>query len=93
METNSDITPDEEASEESGEPAFDLWSDEGARYFNAILDEGSAYLSAGVHLSEDFEPDIEDEPGEYVDPELYNPDEETLPPGEMELIFENCFIM
>ena len=93
MGTNSDNTPDEEAREESGDLAFDFWSDEGARRYNEMLDEGSAYLSKGVHLSEDFEADLEDESYEYRDPELYDPDEETLPPGEMELIFENCFIM
>jgi hypothetical protein len=91
--TNSDNTPDEEAREESGDPAFDFWSAEGARRFNEMLDEGSAYLSTGVRLSEDFESDLEDEPCEYFDPELCDPDEETLPPGEMELIFENSFIM
>jgi hypothetical protein len=93
MGTNSDNTPDDEAREESGDPVFDFWSDEGARRFNEMLDEGSAYLSTGVHLSEDFEADLEDEPCEYLDPELYDPDEETLPPGEIELIFENSFIM
>jgi hypothetical protein len=93
MGTNSDNTPDEDAREESDDPSFDFWSDEGARRFNEILDEGSAYLSTGVRLSEDFEADPEDEPCEYLDPELIDPDEETLPPGEMELIFENSFIM
>ena len=47
----------------------------------------------GVDLSQDFEAYFEDEPCEYLDPELYDPDEETLPPGEMELIFENSYIM
>jgi hypothetical protein len=36
---------------------------------------------------------LEDEQCEYLDPELYDPDEETLPPGEMELIFENSYVM
>ena len=93
MGTNSDNTPDEEAREEWGDPAFDFWSDEGARRFNEILDEGSAYASADVHLSEDFEAYLEDEQCEYLDPELYDPDEEALPSGEMELIFENSYIM
>jgi len=91
--TNSDNTPDEEAREERGDPAFDFWSDEGARRFNDALDEGSAYISAGAHLSEDFEAYRDEEQCEYLDPELYDPDEETLPPGEMELIFENSYIM
>lgn len=93
MGTNSNNTPDEDERKESCEPEFDFWSDAGARRFNEILDEGSAYLSTGARLSEDFETEYEDEPCEYLDPELYDPDEETLPPGEMELIFENCFIM
>jgi hypothetical protein len=91
--TNNDNTPDEEARDERGYPAFDFWSDEGARRFNEILDEGSVYTSANIHLSEDFEVYLEDEQCEYLDPELYDPDEETLPPGEMELIFENSYIM
>jgi hypothetical protein len=41
MKTNNDNTPDEEAREERDDPAFDFWSDEGARRFNEILDEGS----------------------------------------------------
>jgi hypothetical protein len=93
MGTNSDSTPDEDTREESDNTSFDFWSDEGARRFNEILDEGSAYLSAGVRLAEDFEVYLEDEQREYLDPELYDPDEETLSPGEMELIFENSFIM
>jgi hypothetical protein len=84
---------DEEASEERSNAEFDFWSDEGARRFNEILDEGRAYHSTGVHLSEDIEAFFEGEQSEFRDPELYDPDEETLTPGEMELIFENCFIM
>jgi len=91
--TNSDNTPDEEAREERGDPAFDFWSDEGARRFNEILDEGSAYTPADAHLSEDFEVYLEDEQCDYRDPDLDNSEEETLPPGEMELIFENSYIM
>lgn len=93
MGTNSDNTPDEEAREENCEPAFDFWGDEGAKRFNEMLDEGQAYLSTGVPLSKDPEEDPADEQCEYVDPEQYDPDEETLPPGEMELIFENSYIM
>lgn len=93
MRTNSDITPDEEVREEMGDPAYDFWSDEGVRRFNEILDEGRAFPSTDVHLSEDFEAFLEDEQCEYLDPEPYDPDEETLPPGEMELIFENSYIM
>ena len=93
MKTNNHNTPDEEGREERHDPTLDFWSDEGAKRFNEALDEGSAYISAGVHLSEDFEAYCEEEQGEYLDPELYDPDEETLPPGEMELIFENSYVM
>ena len=93
METNKDNTPDEEAREEISEQVIDFWSDEGARLFNEILDEGSAYMSADVRLSEGFEAYVEDEPCEYLDPELRDPEEETLPRGEMELIFENSYLM
>lgn len=85
-------TPEDE--EEGGEQELDFWSDDGARRFNEMLDEGSAYAATGDHPAEDFEEAyLEDEQSEYVDPELYDPDEETLPPGEMEMIFENSFIM
>lgn len=93
MEIDNSNTTNEEVIEEGGEQAFDFWSDEGARLFNEMLGEGSAYALANPRLSEDFEAYFEDEPREYVDPELYDPDEETLPPGEMELIFENSYIM
>lgn len=93
MGIDNDNKQDEEAREERDDPDFNFWSDEGARRFNDALDEGSAYLSTGVRLSQDPEGDLDDEPREYRDPDLYDPDEETLPPGEMELIFENSYIM
>lgn len=93
MRTHNEIKPNEEGREERDDLAFDFWSDEGARRFNEILDEGSTYISAGVHLSEDFEAYRDEEQCECLDPELSDPNEETLPPGEMEMIFENCFIM
>ncbi len=40
-----------------------------------------------------FEEHLDDEQCEYLNPDLDDPDEETLPPGEMELIFENSYIM
>jgi hypothetical protein len=83
---------DEDAPDEGGDREFDFWSDDGARRFNEILDEGSAYLSTGIRLSKDPEADLDDEPREYLHPEFDDPDEETLPPGEMELIFENSYI-
>ena len=93
MAIDNDNLEDEDAPEQGGEQEFDFWSDEGAKRYNEILDEGSAYLSTGVCLSKDPEADLDDEPCEYLDPEFYDPDEETLPPGEMELIFENCYIL
>ena len=92
METMNDYASEEEAREEE-DLTSDLWSDEGAKRFNEALDEGSAYLSAGVRLSEDFEAYCDEEQDEYLNPELYDPEEETLPPGEMGLIFENSYIM
>ena len=96
MTTHNDNMPDEEEREEIEErddPALDFWSDEGAHRYNEILGEGSAYRSTGVCLSKDPEADPDDEPCAYLDPEFYDPDEETLPPGEMELIFENSYIL
>ncbi len=92
MGIDSNNAPNDE--EEGGEHELDFWSDEGARRINEMLDEGSAYLATGVDLAEDLEEAyLEDEETGYLDPELYDPDEETLPPGEMKLIFENSFLM
>lgn len=92
MKTRNNDTACEEGREEKGDPALEFWSDEGARCFNEALDEGSAYIASGALCPEDCDAYLDAE-DEYVDPELYDPDEETLPPGEMDLIFENCFIM
>ena len=93
MKTHNDNTPDDEEREERDDPAFDFWSDEGARIFNDILDEGSAYTPADADLSEDFEAYLGDEQCDYRDPDLDNSDGETLPAGEMELIFVNSYIV
>ena len=94
MKSDDNHATDDEATEEGGEQEFDFWSDEGARRFNEALDEGSAYAATCGHLAEDFEEAyLEEEQSEYVDPELCDVDEETLPPDEIELIFENSFIM
>lgn len=93
MGTSEENTPDEESREEIEDQAFDFWSDEGARLFNEILDEGSAYMSSDVRFSGDFKVYVEDDQFKYVATELYDPDLETLPPGEMELIFENSYVM
>jgi len=53
-----------------------------------MLDEVSTYISVVGHSTRDYEMELDDEPSEYRDLELTDPDEETLPPGEMELIFE-----
>jgi hypothetical protein len=34
------------ATEEDCEPAFDIWSEDGARRYNEMIEEGSAYLAA-----------------------------------------------
>ena len=91
MGTNCNA-PDE-MREECSNPAFDFWSDEGARRYNEALDEGSVYVSPYVPPSEDFEVYFDDEQCDYRDPELHDSDEETLPPGEMELFFENSYVM
>jgi hypothetical protein len=93
MKTHNDKTPNDEVREERDDPAFDFWSDEEARSFNDILGEGSAYTPTDAHVSEDFEAYFEDEQCDYRDPDLDNSDGETLPAGEMELIFENSYIM
>jgi len=81
----------QEATEEGDEQYLDPSSDEGTRRFNEALEEGGAYALATGRFSEDFEPRLSDEPRECLDREIDN--EGELPPGEMELIFENCFIM
>jgi hypothetical protein len=92
MRTNENNMPEAETREED-EIAFDFWSDEGARRFNEVLDEGSAYISANLRGFADSDMDIDDQQREYRDPELYDPEEETLTPGKMELIYENSYIM
>ena len=91
MEIDTNNLADDIATEEDCEQAFDFWSDEGARRFNEMIEEGSAYLAANPHLAETFGEDFGEE-CEYLDPDLYDPDEETLSPGEMEIILENCYI-
>jgi len=78
---------------EEDEAIVEFWSDEGARRFNEALDEGSACMSVKGHDWTNSDFDDGDTEGEYCYPELYDPDDETLPPGELELIMENCYIM
>jgi hypothetical protein len=82
---------DDIESKEDCEPVFDIWSDDGARRYNEIIEEGGAYLMSNPHSIKDYEEDIDVEECEYRDPDLYDPDEETLSPGEMEIIMENCY--
>jgi hypothetical protein len=92
MTRTNENSPEKEPREEE-QPASDFWSDEGGRRFNEALDEGGAYARVHGSVSHDPEDYLEDQECEYRDPELYDPDEETLSPGEMELIFENSYIM
>ena len=92
METSNNC-PEEEPREEQDAPVLDIWSDEGARLFNQMLDEGSAYLSVNTLVFGDPEMEFYDQQSEYRDPEFFDPDEETLAPGDMELIFENSYIL
>ena len=93
MNTHYDNTPDEDAREESDDTSFDFWSDEGARRFNEALDEGEAYARAGGRFSGDPEDYPEHQDCGYRDPELCDPEEETLSTGDLELIMENSYIM
>jgi hypothetical protein len=92
MDTNEDNAA-EESIEKGDEPTFDWWSDEGARIFNDALDEGSAYMLAHPGSCADFEEYLDDDPCEGPHPDLCDPDEEALSPGELKTILENCFIM
>jgi hypothetical protein len=92
MESDNNNLADDLATEEDCEPAFDFWSDDGARRYNEIIEEGDAYLMANPHSIKDHEEDFEGEECEYRDPDLYDPDEETLSPGEIEIVMENCYI-
>jgi hypothetical protein len=74
METNNNLA-DDIATEEDCEQDFDFWSDEGARLFNEMLEEGSAYLAANPHSIENYEEDFDGEECGYLDPDLYDPDE------------------
>lgn len=65
------------APEEGEEQEFDVWSDGGAKRYNEMLDEGSAYLATGACLTMDPEADPDDEHLECLDLESYDPDEEA----------------
>ncbi len=76
MDTDNNLGDD--ASEEECEQSFDLWSDQGARHFNAMTDEGSAYVAANPHLAGRFREDSDGDECEYIYPDLGDPDEENL---------------
>ena len=88
---NDNFTEDIE-SEEDCEPAIDIWTDDGARRYNEIIEQGDAYFMANPNSIKDYEEEIDIEECEYRDPELYDPDEETLSPGDLEMILENSYI-
>lgn len=92
METDNNNLADDITNEEDCEQTVDFWSDEGARRFNEMIEEGSDYWAANPHLVEDFEEDFDGDECEYRDPDLCDPDEETLSPGDMEMIFANSYI-
>lgn len=77
MAIDNNNLEDENTTDEGGEQEFDFWSDEGAKLYNEILDEGSAYLLTGVCLAKDPEADLDGEPYEYLNPEFYDPEEAT----------------
>jgi len=70
MENDNNDLADDIAAEEDCEQAFDFWSDEGARRFNEVIEEGSAYLAANPHLAERFGEDFDGEECEYLDLDL-----------------------
>ena len=78
MGTDNDNLADDNETEEDCEQAFDFWSDEGARRFNEIIEEGSDYLPANPHLAERLGEDFDGEECDYLDSDLHDPDEESL---------------
>lgn len=78
MDTDDNILGADDASEEDCEQALDLWSDEGARVFNAMTDEGSAYVAANPHLAGRFGEDSDGDECEYLSPDACDADEEGL---------------
>jgi len=91
MENDNNLA-DDIKTEEDCEPEFDFWRDEGAGLFNKIIEEGSAYLAANPHSNGNYDEDIDGEEYEYRDPDMCDPDEETLSPGDGEIILENSYI-
>ena len=77
MDTDNNNLADD-AGEEDCEQTFDLWSDDGARLFNAMTDEGSAYVAANPLLAERFGKHADGDECEYLHPDLCAPDEESL---------------
>jgi hypothetical protein len=92
MENDENNLADDFGNEEDSEPGFDFWSDEGARRFNEIIEEGSAYIAANPTSIVNYEEDFVCEDCDHRDPDLYDLEEETLSPGDMEIILENSYI-
>lgn len=77
---------DEEVEQEQAEEAKASWDEEDLKnWMEELAAEHKRGIRDAIEGEEFDESDIEDD--------LVDPDEETLPPGEMELIFENSFIM
>jgi hypothetical protein len=92
MENDNNNLAEGIEAEEDCEPAFDIWTDEGARRYNEMIGEGSAYLAANPFSIENYEEDFDGEECEYRDPEMHDSEEETLSPGNLEMILENSCI-
>ena len=75
---HSDNNIPDDANDEDCEQAFDPWSDDGARIFNQMIDEGSAYLAANPDRAEQVGEDSDGDECEYLYPDLCDPDEEGL---------------
>ena len=78
MDTDNNNLADDNGSDDDCEQTLDPWSDEGARLFNKMIDEGSAYLAANPHLAERFEEDSDGDECECLYADLRDPDEESL---------------
>ncbi len=63
------------ATEEDCEEEFDVWSDEGARIFNEMIEEGATYMAANPQSLLKYDEDFDADDCDYRDPDLYDMDE------------------